>query len=52
VLVLEVVVTASVVDGASEVDTASVESLLLELHPETIAVEMKSPRTTEETIDR
>jgi hypothetical protein len=51
VLVL-VVVTATVVVGASEVDIASVESLLLELHPETSAVEIKNPRTTEEIVDR
>ena len=51
-LVLVVVTAATVVDGASEVDVASVEFSLSEPHPETTAVEINNPRTTGEIVDR
>ena len=50
-LVLVDVVAASVVDVAIEVDVASVNFSSLDPHPETSAVEIKNPRTTEEIVD-
>jgi hypothetical protein len=46
-----VVVSATVVDGASEVDVDSVDVSSFELHPETIVVEIKNPRTTDDIVD-
>jgi len=51
VLVFVVVTEKTVVAGVSEVDVTSIELLLLELHPETSAVETKNPRTAEEIVD-
>jgi hypothetical protein len=49
VLVL-VVVAATVVVGAREVDVASVDVSSFEPQPETTAVEITNPRTTDEIV--
>jgi hypothetical protein len=51
VLVL-VVVAATVVDGASEVDVDSVEVSSFEPQPEITAVESTNPITTDEIVER
>jgi len=47
-----VVVAATVVDGARDVDVALVEFSSLEPQPERLAVEINNPRTVKEIVDR